>query len=62
MREGKEVPHVDTTEETKAYRKAHNIEEMSWNFYLEKAECSSSCCSRATGSVTGILQVKSEQT
>ena len=38
MREGKQVPHVDTTEETNAYRKARDIEEMSRKFYLEKAE------------------------
>jgi rubrerythrin len=31
-------PQVDTTEETNAYRKARDIEEMSRNFYLEKAE------------------------
>ena len=31
-------PQVDTKEETNAYRKARDIEEMSRSFYLEKAE------------------------
>ena len=38
MREGKQVPQIDTTEETNAYRKACDIEEMSRKFYLEKAQ------------------------
>ena len=38
MKEGKEIPQIDTTEETNAYRKARDIEEMSWKFYLEKAQ------------------------
>ena len=38
MRDIKIGPRIDTTEETNAYRKAREIEEMSRNFYLEKAE------------------------
>lgn len=38
MKEGKEIPQIDTTEETNAYRKARDIEERSWKFYLEKAQ------------------------
>jgi rubrerythrin len=38
MKDGRQDPHVDTTEETNAYRKARDLEEMSRNFYLEKAE------------------------
>lgn len=30
--------HIDTSEEADSYRKACNIEEMSWKFYLEKSE------------------------
>ncbi len=38
MKDLKQDPQVDTTIETNAYRKARDIEEMSRNFYLEKAE------------------------
>ncbi len=38
MRDLKQDPQIDTTAETNAYRKACDIEEMSRNFYLEKAE------------------------
>lgn len=38
MKDGKQIPHIDTTEETNAYRKARDIEEKSRDFYLEKAE------------------------
>ncbi len=38
MKEGKQVPQIDTTKETDAYRKACDIEEMSRKFYLEKAQ------------------------
>jgi len=37
MKDGKDVPQIGTTEETNAYRKARDIEEMSRDFYLEKA-------------------------
>jgi rubrerythrin len=37
MRDTQIGHRIDTTEETSAYRKAREIEEMSRNFYLEKA-------------------------
>ena len=33
----KQDPHIDTTEETNAYRMARDLEEKSRDFYLEKA-------------------------
>jgi len=38
MKDSKQDPHIDTTEETNAYRKARELEEKSRKFYLEKAE------------------------
>jgi rubrerythrin len=38
MKEGRQEPQIDTTEETNAYRKARDIEEESRRFYLEKAD------------------------
>ena len=38
MKEAKEDPQIDTTKETREYRKACSIEETIRTFYLEKAE------------------------
>ena len=38
MKDGKQGLYIDTTEETTAYRKARDIEEMSRKFYMDKSE------------------------